>query len=137
MDVWWYDWSGVPYHKHWLRGVLKITIEFPGKHSWCFLVKLLNENWLHLQCFLGTFLEQLFCRPVKKNYFFFNEYIFVYIDWFSRAQALIWRQHWDQTSQPAIICSKLTIKVSEQQYVVLMSLLLTLNIFHTFFWCFY
>ena len=48
------------------------------------------------------------------------------------------------TNQPAFTCSKLTIKPLEQgvKYVqttgaVLVSLLLTLNIFHTLFYCFY
>ena len=47
------------------------------------------------------------------------------------------------TSQPAITCSKLTIETLEQDVkcvtigVVLVSLLLTLNIFHTLFHCFF
>ena len=36
-------------------------------------------------------------------------------------------------TQPAITCSKLTIETLEQGSVVLVSLLLTLNIFHTLF----
>ena len=35
------------------------------------------------------------------------------------------------------ICSKLTIKTPDVNDIVLVSLILTLNIFHTFLWCFY
>ena len=41
------------------------------------------------------------------------------------------------TPQPAFTCSKLTIETQEEIDVVLVSLLLTLIIFHTLFYCFY
>ena len=42
------------------------------------------------------------------------------------------------TGKKCEICSKLTIKIPAHAIgVVLVSLLLTLNIFHTFFYCFY
>ena len=51
---------------------------------------------------------------------------------------------WAITVQLTFICSKSTIETPEKvkltirtQDVVLVFLLLTLNIFHTFFWCFY
>ena len=43
-----------------------------------------------------------------------------------------------RATQPAITCSKVTIETLEQGVnLPLVSLLLTLNIFHTLFWCFY
>ena len=40
-------------------------------------------------------------------------------------------------TQPAFTCSKLTIETQEQICSELLSLLLTLNIFHTLFYCFF
>ena len=43
-----------------------------------------------------------------------------------------------KTRKRCDLCSKLTIKTPEDAIgIVLVSLLLTLNIFHTLFWCFY
>ena len=39
------------------------------------------------------------------------------------------------TQERCEICSKLTIKAPEQNDVILVSLLLTLNRFHKLFWC--
>ena len=48
---------------------------------------------------------------------------------------LSWRLLVQSQQERCEICSKLTIKTPEQNDVILVSLLLTLNRFHKLFWC--